>query len=304
MHRKSHRREFGVLAFHSFNEKDRANVDAICAHLTRYFEPVSLSAIVASVEKRNKLPDNAVTVTIDDGYRNFLLHGHPAFRKHKIPATVFVVAGFAEGRLWLWPDQIEFGLERTAMASVPVSLNGEEFELPLTTPGERTLALVRLREALKLAPNCERVRFVAEFGKLCDVGIPGSPPDDRAPMNWDDLRGVAAEGVEIGCHTYSHPILSRLATMEELTREIHGAGQLIREKTGTPVRHFCYPNGRLMDISDAAVHCVRQAGYVSAVNCTPGLNGPDADPFQLRRIPFESSAPLDWAEELLAGLHM
>src|SRR5580704_15959063 len=43
--RGRHRREFGVLMFHSFSERDAANVEAICAHIARHFEPVSLSTI-------------------------------------------------------------------------------------------------------------------------------------------------------------------------------------------------------------------------------------------------------------------
>src|SRR5271163_4375494 len=82
--RSRHRREFGVLAFHSFSERDQANVAAICSHIARYFEPVSLSAIVDALDGVKALPDNAITITVDDGYRNFLLHGHPIFRRNRI----------------------------------------------------------------------------------------------------------------------------------------------------------------------------------------------------------------------------
>ena len=302
--RKGHRREFGVLMFHSFQEADRANVEADCAHITRYFEPVSLSAIVESLGNSKKLPDHAVTITIDDGYRNFLLHGHPIFRRHRIPTTLFAVAGFSDGRLWLWPDQIEFGLMHTSQKSVAVNVNGEPVEFALTTPGERTVAVSRVRQALKEVPNDRRLRFLAEFGALCGVEIPPLPPASCAPMSWDDLRAVAADGVEIGCHSDSHPILSRLATSHELDREIRGAGRQMEERLGIPVRHFCYPNGREIDIGEAAIRCVREAGYASAVTCTWGFNTIEAEPLQIRRIPFESSIPLDWGVELLAGLHM
>src|ERR1700685_3889946 len=96
-----HRRKFGVLMLHSFNEETRGNMEAACDHITRYFEPLSLSAIVDALEQRKPLPDNAMPITVDDGYRNFLLHGHPIFRRRRLPVTLYPVAGFCEGRLWL-----------------------------------------------------------------------------------------------------------------------------------------------------------------------------------------------------------
>ena len=116
--RSRHRREFGVLMFHSFSERNQINVEAICAHIVRHFEPVSLSAILDALDGLKALPDNAITVTVDDGYRNFLLHGHPIFRRNRIPATIYAVAGFSDGQLWLWPDQIEFGLRHSRQSSI------------------------------------------------------------------------------------------------------------------------------------------------------------------------------------------
>jgi peptidoglycan/xylan/chitin deacetylase (PgdA/CDA1 family) len=302
--RRIRRREFGVPMFHSFSAGDAANVEAFCGHVARHFEPVSLSRIVTALGEKKELPDNAITITVDDGYRNFFQHGHPIFRKHRIPTTLYVVAGFSDGRLWLWPDQIDFGLQNTAKDSIRATVNGDIVELPLANREERAQSSSRLQEALKRAGNDERVRFVGEFGKLCGVEIPPDPPVERTAMNWDELRAAAAEGVEIGCHTESHPILSRLREQSELEREIRGAGQQIEERVGTPVRHFCYPNGHAEDISEAAIRCVREAGYVSAVTCTWGLNTIETEALEIRRLPTDSALDFQYGVELLAGLHI
>jgi peptidoglycan/xylan/chitin deacetylase (PgdA/CDA1 family) len=302
--RRRRRREFGVLMLHSFSPETRANMEAVCAHITRCFEPVALSTIVDALEGGKTLPDNAITVTVDDGYRNFLLHGHPIFQRYRVPVTLYPVAGFCEGRIWLWPDQIAFGLQHATRRSISVPIRGETVELPLGTPVEKTDAIERLTEALKEAPNTERVAFLAEFGSLCGVEIPPNPPDGREPMTWDELRAVAAQGVEIGCHTETHPILSRLADRSELEREIRGAKEHLEERLGFAVRHFCYPNGRPIDVGEAAINCVREAGFASAVTCTWGLNAIGVPPFEIRRIPFDSTIDLPYGRELMAGLHM
>jgi peptidoglycan/xylan/chitin deacetylase (PgdA/CDA1 family) len=302
--RRANRRKFGILMFHSFRESDQANVDALCSHITRHFHPVSLSDIAAAIEDRKELPDNSITITIDDGYRNFLLHGHPVFRKHRIPTTLYVVAGFADGRLWLWPDQIEFALQHTSKDSIHTNINGQALTLTLTKPEERMEAGHRLREVLKKVPNEQRIRFLDGFGDLCGVEIPAVPPADRAPMSWDELRAVASEGVEVGCHTATHPILSRVASPADLDREISGARQRIEERLGLPVRHFCYPNGRAIDIGDAAIRRVREAGFASAVTTIPGLNSIHAERLQIKRIPLDSSTDLQHGAESLVGLHV
>ena len=303
--RYRHRREFGVLMFHSFSEGDQANVAVICDHIVRYFEPVSLSAIVDGLDGRRPLPDNAVAITVDDGYRNYLLFGHPIFRRNRIPATLYAVAGFSDGRLWLWPDQIEFGLSHTSRSSIQAPLgNGQPLELCLRTPTEKRDAIFRLTEALKEIPNDRRVAFLAQFGSLCGLEIPPDPPGGCEAMSWDELRAVASEGVEIGCHTETHPILSRVSNSLELEKEIRGARERMTERLGFDVRHFCYPNGRPLDISETSIRCVRDAGFASAVSCTYGLNTMEADRFCIRRIPFGSDVDLGYGQELLAGLHM
>ncbi len=105
-------------------------------------------------------------------------------------------------------------------------------------------------------------------------------------MTWDELRAIAADGVEIGCHTETHPILSRVASPEKLEREIRGAKEFLESRLSLPVNHFCYPNGRAIDIGAAAAGMVRKAGYTSATTTTWGMNPVKADPMAIRRLPF------------------
>jgi len=251
------------------------------------------------------LPDNALAITVDDGYKNYAQYGHPIFRRQRIPVTLFAVAGFAADRLWLWPDQIEFGIEHSPKTSLPIRLGTDDaVELPLGSAQSKADSISRLTEMLKMAANHERLKFLEGFGELCGIGIPTHPPADRAAMNWDDLRAVAAEGVEIGCHTESHPILTRLESPAALEREVKGAKHSLEECLRLPVRHFCYPNGKAPDIDDTVVASVREAGFESAVTCFWGLNSTAVDPWRIQRLPFDSALEFDYAVELLAGLHV
>ena len=299
-----HRSEFGIPVFHCFSSSTRANLEAICAHVERHFEPVSLSRIASALEDEVSLPENAISITIDDGYKSFLENGHPIFRRHHIPTTVYVVTGFTDGRLWLWFDQVGFVLEHTSKAFLSVMLGGKTLKLRIGSPQERSDSLAKLLDALKDVPNDERISFVTGLGSLCDVDVPALPPGCRAAMTWDELRAISSDGVEIGCHTESHPILSRISNVDEIEREICGAKNLMEERLGCTVRHFCYPNGRDVDISEIAVRTVVKAGFVTATTATRGLNNGHADRVRLRRIPLDDSPTLRYGVEMLAGLHL
>jgi peptidoglycan/xylan/chitin deacetylase (PgdA/CDA1 family) len=301
--RRRHRREFGVLMFHSFSRETEASLDAVCSHIARHFEPVSLAKVVDAMDGRTALPDSAITVTVDDGYRNFL-NGHRVFRKHRIPTTLYAVSGFAAGQLWLWPDQVEFGVRNSPQNALRVTLSSGVVDLPIETSEAKAATLSRLLDILKETPNNERKAFLQGFGNICGVDIPADPPAGREALTGDELRALSGEGVEIGCHTATHPILSRVEDLAELEREIAGAKQHLEEQTRIPIRHFCYPNGRPIDYSPDVLRLVGEAGFLSAVTCTWGLNTTQAERFQIRRIPFDDSMDFQYGVELMAGLHM
>jgi peptidoglycan/xylan/chitin deacetylase (PgdA/CDA1 family) len=119
------------------------------------------------------------------------------------------------------------------------------------------------------------------------VELPAIPPESHTPLQWDDVRTLAKNGVEFGAHTRSHPILSRLATVEQLEAEICGSKHRIEQEAGVEVRHFCYPNGTAEDFTPQTVEVIRAGGYSTAATGFPGVNRRGANPFELKRMAVE-----------------
>jgi peptidoglycan/xylan/chitin deacetylase (PgdA/CDA1 family) len=84
--------------------------------------------------------------------------------------------------------------------------------------------------------------------------------DELAPMSWEDLRGLAAEGWEIGAHTCSHPHLPQLAT-DAIARELAESRTVCERELGRPCRSVAYPFGEADDRARAAA---ADAGYDAA----------------------------------------
>jgi len=109
-------------------------------------------------------------------------------------------------------------------------------------------------------------------------------------LDWDELRALAAEGVEIGNHSASHAyLLNRSAGESEqqwqqrVTDDILRAQQAFHAELGLSPRLFAYPYGEY-DAQLASL--VAGLGFVAAVAQQSGVANVSADRFALPRFPM------------------
>ncbi|MFT4732409.1 MAG: peptidoglycan/xylan/chitin deacetylase (PgdA/CDA1 family) [Gammaproteobacteria bacterium] len=60
------------------------------AYLSEYHSVISLEAALDGLNNPNSLPERAVVITFDDGFKNILENGHPIMRKYKFEYTIFI----------------------------------------------------------------------------------------------------------------------------------------------------------------------------------------------------------------------
>ncbi len=99
------------------------------------------------------------------------------------------------------------------------------------------------------------------------------------PLDWDEVRAMAAAGVQLGAHTMTHPSLDQLPA-EAMNSEIRECRTRIQEETGVWAEDFCYPRGHYNEVVENAV---REAGYQTGLTTRPGMVTPGDPPFTLRR---------------------
>lgn len=257
--RWKNRRRLRILMYHRF--ADREAIARQCAHIRAHYTPVSLTQ-AADWLQGGGWPDNALAITVDDGYRDFYQVAYPVFREYGIPAMVYLVSDFLDARQWLWVDRV-----RWAYLHSGSSLDSARAAI----------------EAAKLLPNVERLAWLDTL----PVRPPEQVPPEYAAMTWDEVRDAAGHGIEFGAHTVTHPILSRVSGEDELRAEIAGSKRRIEEELGRGVDHFCYPNGSAHDFTAQAVEVVRASGFRTATVTTVGTVAPGDDALRLRRIGVE-----------------
>jgi peptidoglycan/xylan/chitin deacetylase (PgdA/CDA1 family) len=109
------------------------------------------------------------------------------------------------------------------------------------------------------------------------------------PVNTpEQIRALAASGVEIGAHTRTHPNLARVSSRRQLWEEIVNSGKELSELTGKPVRYFAFPFGKPENLTPDAFRIAFDAGYEGVVTAYGGYNFPGEDDFHLQRIHADS----------------
>jgi peptidoglycan/xylan/chitin deacetylase (PgdA/CDA1 family) len=93
------------------------------------------------------------------------------------------------------------------------------------------------------------------------------------------LRELAANGIEVGAHTATHPALPEVPP-SELEDELLGAGERLQALGLPRPRAFSYPFGLW---NGALANAVRAAGYEVAFTVDRGVVGSGSDPYALPR---------------------
>ena len=293
-----------ILGFHRFSDfsGDRtAQWREQCSHLRRSYNPVSLTQAVSCMKTGTPFPPHSVVVTVDDGYRDFFTVAYPVLREFRIPAILYLVSDFVDRRDWLWWDKIEYAVRRTTLPLIELQLSSGELCRPLGSAQQRDCALAEILEACKRIPDAERLRVISDVPRLFGIPLPAQAPPHYEPLDWDQIRHMAANGIEFGAHTVTHPILPRVDDEESLRREIRGCRQRLEQELQAPVVHFSYPNG---DWDPRVARHVEQAAFASAVTVEMGLNHRGGDPLYLKRIELDSDVPKHYFQHRTAGFHL
>lgn len=268
-----------ILAFHGVTSEKPGNIcnyqgkhlylpifSTMMEYLHEFYHPVSLQRIVDWIEGGAELPERAVAVTFDDGYRNVWTNAAPVLTKLGIPSTIYVVSEFVRDGSMLWTDRIMSALAATKKTHLTLKRGGEAGELSIATDEDKITADVAVRTMCKSLPDIKRVEFVDEIVDALGVDERDLMTAWRGhfPLRPGDLDNMHESGITVGSHTRNHKILSR-CTPGQLRMELGESKKFIEDTTGRPCLDFGYPNGGVGDFNAETGTAVREAGYRSAV---------------------------------------
>jgi peptidoglycan/xylan/chitin deacetylase (PgdA/CDA1 family) len=108
-------------------------------------------------------------------------------------------------------------------------------------------------------------------------------------LTWKQVKEMAAAGVDIQSHSWSHPFLTqrRHASLGEkqyqawLEHELVDSKRILERETGKPVSYLAYPYG---DYDHYLAAAVARAGYTAALTCDYGRVLRGSDPLRMKRF--------------------
>ncbi len=244
------------------------------AHLAAHYHVVTMPEVFAARNGGPRLPRRAVLLTFDDAYRDFAEHAWPILRRFRLHATLFVPTAYpGHPERAFWWDRLHQSLQG-AGATEGCELPWEQHALD--APATRGSVYRELVTWLKSLPHAEAIAWVERLARKLQT--PAAAVDHV--LNWDELRQLASDGVTLGAHTQTHPLLHRIPA-DVARREAAGSFDDLRREIGNVLPVFAYPGGKF---NRAAVEAVRRAGFELAFAGRRGINNlDDMDPLRLRR---------------------
>lgn len=255
------KKEVQILMFHDISEPQEygpesssiseENFERIISKFSKTHEFVSLEEIVSWLEGEGDLPEKAVAVTFDDGYRSTKEKALPVLEKFGVPATVYVPSKVLEIDSMYNFRLVDF-LEDNS--EISFEFDGEDFSFDLGSVQEEKKAYVEVKEILRNLEVSERQRFLDRIG----AGESGS----GKLMDEEELKELDKnELISIGAHSTDHRRLTDLDS--EGTREsILESKRRLEEVLGHEVSSFSFPFGAK---NNELVEMVEEAGYENAV---------------------------------------
>ncbi len=253
-----------VLIFHRIlpkpdplltGEPDAREFDEILGWMKSWFNVLPLDDAVVRL-REGRLPSRAAAITFDDGYQDNYTVALPALKRHGLSATFFISTGFLDGGR-MWNDSVVETVRR-----IDCELNLESLGLGrfLTSSyAEKRQTVQLLLGCIKYLPHEDRLALTRRIAEVAGVSLPLD-----LMMTSEQVRLMRREGMLIGAHTVSHPILlgcDRGQVSIELRESRDYLQNLLQERVGL----FAYPNGKPgVDYGMEDVNLVRQAGFDAA----------------------------------------
>ena len=183
-----------VLMFHRFSEypayrKSSARVfEKQLQMLKNNFQVLALDDILSFKSQHGVYPKNAVALTFDDGYQDFYKIAYPLLKKYELPGTLYITSDFVDGKIWLWPDIIEYVLEKYEENYLDLKYNDFYQDFDLRTEADSQQAWHKIVQFCITQSNSTKLDFINYFLKVSGVQISKHPIDDYSAVNWEQVR--------------------------------------------------------------------------------------------------------------------
>lgn len=283
------------------------------AYLEKHHCIVPMQALIEALHgDADALPDNAVVLTFDDGYRDHFTDAFPVLRRAGVAGTFFVPECAVTDRRVLDVNKIHFVLAKTPAEVLSAEIDRRLVEAQLDPVEHRRqywvanrfdpADVIYVKRMLQHAlPQAIRTEIL---NSLFRRWVSADEADFAAElyMSEADLKEMLAAGMLVGAHGSNHLWLDRCDSATQLVEIDRSALMLVRLGVPQTAWTFCYPYGAY---NHETLALARERGFRAGVTTTVELvQIPGCDPLLMPRLdtndlPILADAePNSWSRRL------
>jgi peptidoglycan/xylan/chitin deacetylase (PgdA/CDA1 family) len=275
------------------------------ARLTlRHRRPITMDELAGHLRSGRALPDRAVALTFDDGYADNYEIAFPVLKQYGIPATFYVCPGVIDSQVGYWWDYVLFCFHYTQNKEIDLRdiLRREKVQGYAGTPRfslrnlpEKHFAADKVIKIFKQVPENSLPQLVGCLRAALNILEERNRTPDHKLLSWSQVKEMSNGGMDIGSHTMTHPMLSRL-TESQIREEFANANQRLFEVLHRPVTGLVYPSG---DYNGTCGKVANDCGLKYACTSDIGFVTPSSDVFSLKRIGLTNAGVAVSVREIL-----
>lgn len=306
--RRLMRRRLLILCYHGFEVADESGFipgtfmradtfERRLAQLRRSGHPVLPLPDAIERLQAGTLPDNAVCITLDDGFVSTGTIAAQALAKAGFPSTLYVTTYYVEKQVPIFNLVVQYMFWKTSRKQVELEGGdyGIEGRFDLTDPAIVQALRTAIIEHGNSRSAAMRERICRKLGLLLGIDYAAIVRDRRfSLMTPAELQHVERLGMDVQLHTHRHclPAGDRSAAM----REVLENARALQRMLGKECLHLCYPSGKWQPHQ---LEWLQELGIVSATTCDRGMNHANVHPLALYRfVDSEAVSDIEFEAEL------
>lgn len=282
-----------VLDEPDFMRPDEIDKEIFLWHMdliSNYFNVLPLDLALERM-REDRLPPRAVCITFDDGYVDNLYNATPILLKNNLTATFFIASGYLDGGR-MWNDSVIETVRKIEDKKLDLrEINLEEYELK--SDEDRMLAAINIIQKIKYLPPELRQNKVDYITSI------ENNSSENLMLTTNQLQQLHKEGMEIGGHTLTHPILSNLVKAKA-EHEIAENKNILESIIKNKIKLFAYPNGKPgVDYLPEHMKMLKNNDYKAAFSTKWGVATKTSDVWQLPRFTPWDATPEKFIARLI-----
>lgn len=263
--KRLHSNRLRVLAYHTV--PDKVKFEQQVAYLHKEYCIIGIEDLLDAVEEKKDLPNNSLLITFDDGDITVYENALPVLKKYNLRSCLFIITSLINTSREVWIKRIE----AREMGAGKTYLEAREVV--------KHLKQVDNRKRLKEMEDCPEVL--------------------KEQLTDQQLHEMENEGMFIGNHTHTHPMLDR-CTPGEVQEELDAAREVFQKFDLRGFQVFAYPNGN----EDRSTRKVLEKNGIKLVFLFDHkINQPQLDPMNVSRIKVDTDTEINEFKAKVSGVH-